>query len=214
MTIKLVIGNKNYSTWSLRPWLLLSAFDIRFDEVSESLQPDRLRARLLAHSPAGRVPVLVDADALVWDSLAICEYVSEVHLAGQGWPRSAPDRAKARAICCEMHAGFTALRAALPMNIRAKRKVDLSAACRADIARIDAIWSDHRPDSWLFDTFGIADCFYAPVALRFETYGIELTPAARAYQVRLLAQPAVQRWIQAALSETDVVAADEAGLEI
>ena len=114
MTTKLIIGNKNYSTWSLRPWLLLSAFDLPFDEVTESLQPDRLRARLLTHSPAGKVPVLVDADVLVWDSLAICEYVSEVHLAGQGWPRNAPDRAKARAICCEMHAGFTALRAALP----------------------------------------------------------------------------------------------------
>jgi len=212
MNIKLVIGNKNYSSWSLRPWLLLKAFNIQFLEISESLQPDDLRERLLVHSPAGKVPVLIEPDVLVWDSLAICEYVCDVHLDGKGWPHTAKDRAKARAICCEMHSGFNALRNALPMNIRAKRKVDLSAAVAIDIARIDAIWSDHHRTGWLFDSFGIADCFYAPVALRFETYNIKLSPAARAYQVKLLAHPALRLWIEAALAETDVVAADEAGV--
>jgi len=214
MNIKLVIGNKNYSTWSLRPWLLLKAFNIQFEEINESLQPDALRDRLLVHSPAGKVPVLIEPDVLVWDSLAICEYVSDVHLDGKGWPHTAKNRAKARAICCEMHSGFNALRAALPMNIRAKRKVALSAALEIDIARIDTIWSEHHRAGWLFESFGIADCFYAPVALRFETYNIELSPDARAYQLKLLAHPALLFWIEAARAETEVVAADEAGIEV
>ncbi|WP_320824327.1 glutathione S-transferase family protein [Reinekea sp.] len=214
MNIKLVIGNKNYSTWSLRPWLLLTAFDIHFEEIHESLHPDALRDRLLAHSPAGKVPVLIEPDVLVWDSLAICEYVSDVHLDGKGWPHTAKNRAKARAICCEMHSGFNALREALPMNIRAKRRVALSAALKIDIARIDTIWSEHHRAGWLFERFGIADCFYAPVALRFETYNIDLSPAARAYQLKLLAHPALQLWIEAARAETEVVAADEAGVEV
>lgn len=211
MNITLVIGNKNYSTWSLRPWLLLKAFNIHFEEAPVSLQDEGLRNRLLEFSPTARVPVLKERDLVVWDSLAICEYISDVHLEGAGWPHTPINRARARAITCEMHTGFTALRGAMPMNIRAKRKVDITPDVALDIARIDEIWSNHHRTGWLFDTFSIADCFYAPVAFRFETYGIELSEAARQYQHKLLSHPALQDWVNDALKETEVVDADEAG---
>lgn len=211
MNLTLVIGNKNYSTWSLRPWLLLKAFDVHFEEVSVSLKDEGLRDRLLEFSPTARVPVLKERDLAVWDSLAICEYVNDVHLEGAGWPHTPIDRARARAITCEMHTGFNALRGAMPMNIRARRSVAVTPDIARDIARIDEIWSAHHQSGWLFDRFSIADCFYAPVAFRFETYGIELSEAARQYQHRLLAHPALQSWVDDALKETEVVEADEAG---
>jgi len=214
MNIKLVIGNQNYSTWSLRPWLLLKAFNVHFEEVSESLNANQLSERLLAHSPSAKVPVLIERDLVVWDSLAICEYVSEIHLEGKGWPHTAKNRAKARAITCEMHSGFSALRNAMPMNIRAKRKIAIDAAIQQDIQRIDDIWSNHHRSGWLFETFSIADCFYAPVALRFETYGVELSERARKYQHKLLAHPALKEWSDSAMKETEVVEQDEAGVEV
>lgn len=217
--MQLIIGNKNYSTWSMRPWLLLTAFNLPFDEQMEYLEPkDTLRQRLLQYSPSARVPVLIDGDLHVWDTLAICEYVNERYLNGRGYPADLTARAQARALVAEMHAGFSDLRNALPMNIRVRRRLVLSEAVRADIRRIDDIWS-HYPaqhgGDWLFEEFSIADCFYAPVAMRFLTYeGVELSAAARQYWQRLSDHPAVQAWRQGAVAETQTVQQDEAGTEI
>ena len=188
-SVKLVIGNKNYSSWSLRAWLLLAKFELEFEEVQESLKAEGLTERLKQYSPTGRVPVLIDGDLTVWDTLAIAEYVSERYLDGTGWPKDRASRAEARAVCCEMHAGFMGLRSELPMNCRAMRRVEMSALAKADIARVDAIWSKcmsrltvSGKGPWLYGDFSIADCFYAPVVLRFKTYGVSLSEGARRYQ--------------------------------
>ena len=212
MNLKLVIGNQNYSTWSLRPWLFLKAFNMHFEEVKVSLADAGLRERLLEHSPTAKVPVLIERDLHVWDSLAICEYVNDVYLEGKGWPHTPKERAKARAVTCEMHSGFSALRNAMPMNIRAKRKIEITPDVARDIARVEDIWANHHQRAgWLFETFSIADCFYAPVAFRFETYGITLNDAATAYQQKLLGHPVLQEWVAAALAESEVLPVDEAG---
>lgn len=214
MTMTLVIGNKNYSSWSLRPWLLMTAYKLPFTEKLESLHEDNLSERLAVHSPSARVPVLIDDQTVVWDSLAICEYINEEYLEGIAWPKKAQNRALARAITCEMHAGFNALRNALPMNIRATRSVVIDEAVKKDIQRIDDIWSNHQNNEWLFGQFGIADCFYAPVALRFITYDIKLSEQARIYQQRLLNHPALRAWVDAAITEQEIIFADEAGSPI
>ena len=160
--------------------------------------------------------MLIDGDLVVWDSLAICEYVSEKYLDGKGWPDDEALRAEARAVCAEMHAGFMGLRSELPMNCRATRKVDPSTAAKQDIARIDAIWSKcmaRNPDGWLFGDFSIADCFYAPVVMRFKTYGTALSELANQYQSFALEQASLNRWVEAAKAETEIVPEDEAGVE-
>ena len=219
--MKLVIGSKNYSSWSLRPWLLLKAFDVPFEEQIVSLLglgTPGLTRRLLDYSPSARVPVLIDDQRVVWDTLAICEYISEQYLSGRGWPSNPSCRARARAITAEMHSGFVALRTAMPMNCRAKRRLKFSDPVLADIKRVDEIWSDHYPieggDSWLFGEFSIADCFYAPVAFRFETYGAVLTSEASDYMKKLLAHPAIEDWYHDALLETEVIIEDEAGEDV
>ncbi|WP_148862130.1 glutathione S-transferase family protein [Marinobacter fonticola] len=216
--MQLVIGNKNYSSWSLRPWLLMSASGLAFEEIQESLHKDDITRRLGQYSPTCRVPVLIDDGVTVWDSLAICEYVSETYLDGQGWPSDRWARAQARAVCTEMHSGFSALRKEMPMNCRARRRIELSDAAKADIARIDAIWteyssrySEHGP--WLFGSFSIADCFFAPVAFRFLTYDVELSDSARQYAERLRDHGSMQHWLSAARDEKEVVAEDEVGVE-
>lgn len=214
--LKLIIGNKNYSSWSLRPWLLLAEFDLDFEEVQASLRAEGLKERLGQYSPTSRVPVLIDGDIVVWDSLAICEYVSEKYLAGKGWPSDEALRAEARAICAEMHAGFVGLRREMPMNCRALRKIDPTAEAMADVARIDEIWSkcvarDNGP--WLYGDFSIADCFYAPVVMRFKTYGVSLSEGASQYQAFALEQDALQRWVKAGVAETEIVPEDEAGVD-
>lgn len=214
--MRLIIGDKNYSTWSMRPWVLLRAFDVPFDETRELLSPrDTLPARLRRYSPAAKVPVLQDGDLTVCDSLAICEYVSEVCLDGRGWPADARIRAQARALTAEMHSGFSAVRSALPMNLRARRRVALSAAVRADVRRIDEIWVEYAKEGgWLFGDFSIADCFFAPMAMRFLTYeGVELSETAWAYQRRLSECAAVKKWRDEAAAETNVVPEDEVGEE-
>lgn len=217
--MQLVIGNKNYSSWSLRPWLLMAAFGLEFEEIQESLQQDGLKARLGRYSPTCRVPVLVDGDLTVWDSLAICEYVSEAHLAGRGWPADPKARAQARAVCAEMHSGFPALRAEMPMNLRARRQIELSDAAQADIARVEAIWTEYTTrygelGPWLFGTFSIADCFFAPVAWRFLTYGTVLSDGAQQYAAHLRHHDSMERWLAGALAETEIVPEDEAGLPL
>lgn len=217
--MKLIIGNKNYSSWSLRAWLLLAAFGLEFEEVKESLRADGLTERLKKYSPTGRVPVLLDGDVTVWDTLAIDEYVSEKYLGGKGWPQDEGLRAEARAVCCEMHSGFLGVRGELPMNCRAMRTVEMSDAAKADIARVDAIWSNCMARNkaagkgpWLYGDFSIADCFYAPVVLRFKTYGVSVSDEARQYQDFFLKDEVLNRWVKEALTETEIVPEDEAGV--
>ncbi|MEL7331224.1 MAG: glutathione S-transferase family protein [Cyanobacteria bacterium J06560_2] len=214
--MKLVIGNKNYSSWSLRAWLLLASFDLEFEEQLESLRQPGLQARLGQYSPTARVPVLIDSEVVVWDTLAIDEYVSEQYLAGKGWPADVARRAKARAICAEMHAGFMGLRSELPMNCRALRTVHPSEAAKKDIARIDDIWAscmDEYGGPYLFGDFSIADCFYAPVVLRFRTYDVALSAAATKYQETMLKHAALNKWVEAGKAETEIVPEDEAGVD-
>jgi len=214
--MKLVIGNKNYSTWSLRPWLLLTAFSLTFDEIQESLTAEGIKERFQKYSAAAKVPVLIDGDLTVWDSLAICEYISEQYLDGQGWPSDPALRAEARSITAEMHSSFTALRNEMPMNCRSIRQIEPSINALKDIDRIDTIWSDCRRKyadfgPWLFGEFSIADCFYAPVVLRFTTYDIQLSPLAQQYVSTLIHHEKIVEWVDAAKRETEIIPADEAG---
>jgi len=217
MQPKLIIGNKNYSSWSLRAWLLLREAGIDFEEHRIVLDTDTSKAEIAAFSNAGRVPVLQLGDVTVWDSLAIAETVAERWPEKQLWPADASVRAHARSICAEMHAGFAVLRECMPMNCRAMgRKVSLPDALTDEIDRIIAIWSAcHRDFSgdngWLFGEFSIADAMYAPVVLRFRTYGVNLPESAGFYPQRLLQSAAMQEWLAAAETETEVIEADEKG---
>lgn len=215
--MELVIGNKNYSSWSLRPWLLLSHFDLPFEETKIPLYQKRSQELLAEYSPTFKVPVLIDEDLTIWESLAICEYISEKYLNGKGWPPGMKDRAVARAYCAEMHAGFSALRNELPMNCRASRKVKVSEDCEHDIHRIDGMWQDalnRHNGNWLFGEFTIVDCMFAPVVSRFATYGIEISDTSMSYMEQILTLPSMQRWYDAALNEPEVIAASEAGSDI
>lgn len=211
----LVIGNKNYSSWSLRPWLALRHLGLPFIEERIALDQPDTKARITSYSPAGRVPVLVESGITVWDSLAILEHLAERQ--PQLWPVAPTARATARSISAEMHSGFSALRTEMPMNIRATgRKVTPSPEAAADIARILAIWSSTRErfgvgGPWLFGAFSVADAMYAPVASRFRTYGVALPDPLAAYQATVLGSLAMQEWSAAAAAESETIAADEAG---
>lgn len=208
--MQLVIGNKNYSSWSLRPWLLLHANAIEFSEINESLHPQRVGKRLSQYSGSGKVPVLIDNDTAIWDSLAICEYISEQYLDGRGWPQEKHSRALARSVCAEMHAGFYAIRNQMPMNCRLTKKIELNAELRTEIDRIEEIWSTYTGPAEdgsysLFGEFGIADCFFAPLALRFKSYGVVLTEKARRYQQSILSHPSLCAWVAQAGKETETL---------
>jgi glutathione S-transferase len=215
MALKLIIGNKNYSSWSLRSWLLLSEAGIAFEELRIPLDTPEFAASIRQYSPAGCVPVLVIDDKPVWDSLAIAETLAERFPLANLWPAEAEKRAHARSISAEMHSGFLALRQAMPMNCRAMgRRVALPEAVTRDIDRIFEIWIDchnRYGGGWLFDEFSIADAMFAPVVLRFRTYGINLPEAACHYPRRLLKSEALQNWLQAAESETEILDREEAG---
>lgn len=206
--LTLVIGNKNYSSWSLRPWLALKAAGQPFDEVMIGLRHPETKARILSHSPAGKVPALKHGDLLVWESLAICEYVAELFPEAGLLPSDPRARAVARSVMSEMHAGFPALRRDLPMDIHSKGIAagQPSEEARQDIARVQQIWQDCRgrfgqDGDFLFGRFGIADCMYAPVATRFRTYRVALDPVSAAYVDAIYAHPAMQEWIAAAAAE-------------
>jgi glutathione S-transferase len=204
--MKLLIGNKNYSSWSLRPWLLMRALDIAFDEVQIWLdEPAPANLEQLRHSPSAKVPCLIDGDYTVWDSLAIVEYLAERYPNLGVWPSQPKDRARARSVCAEMHSGFGELRQALPMNVRKRfANVPLNEKVRADIARIGLIWRDCLLESggpFLFGSFSAADAFYAPVAWRFRSYGVSLEASLEEYLDRLLALPAMQEWKAASEQE-------------
>jgi glutathione S-transferase len=198
MAYTLYVGEKNYSSWSLRAWLVLRGAGIPFREVFVSLADDPGKKARFAKLPAGRVPALEDGDVTVWDSLAIAEYLAEQHPGL--WPADRAARAWARSICAEMHSGFTALRSEMSMDVRARRpQRKRTPALQADLARIEAIWNETRKrfgagGPLLFGTFTIADAFFAPVAFRFQTYAVELPGEAGAYQRAVLALPAAREW--------------------
>lgn len=201
--LTLVIGNKNFSSWSLRPWLVLKQLGEPFAEKHIHLYSPDSKQQLLAANPAGKVPVLFDGLLRVHDSLAICEYLAELFPAARLWPQERADRAEARAISAEMHAGFTALRSEMPMNACLRTQLQPSADCAADIARITAIWRQLRQrfvadGDFLFGHFGIADAMFAPVVLRFVSYGVTLDPVSQAYADSLLSLPAMQQWLDEA----------------
>ena len=214
MSLTLVIGNKNYSSWSLRPWLAMKHAGIEFDEANVLLQRPQTREEILRYSPSGRVPCLIDGDLTVFDSLAICEYVNERHAGGRLWPRDVAERAQARSVVAEMHSSFAALRTHMPMDIRSRHSSKGAAAqdredVAADIARIHSVWGEclRQGGPLLFGSFSIADAFYAPVVTRFATYGVKLAPLLAAYSESVLALPAMRQWIAAAKAETETIEA-------
>ncbi|WP_374604367.1 glutathione S-transferase family protein [Arenimonas sp.] len=215
MSTTLVIGNKNYSSWSLRPWLLLRHFNVPFDEIRLPLDTPEFHARIGEFSPSRRVPALHDGDVVVWDSLAICEYANERWLDGRGWPRDLELRALARSAAAEMHSGFPALRGQLPMNCRRKpRERHWDEAAESDIHRVAELWLKLRQFSrggeFLLGDFGIVDAMFAPVCVRFTGYGVKLPSIARYYASAVMALPAMQEWVASALAETEIVGAEEA----
>ena len=210
--LRLVIGNKNYSSWSLRPWLLLRHFAVPFEEVRLPLDTPEFQRRIPGYSPTGRGPVLHDGDRVVWDSLAICEYVNETSLGGRGWPSDPSLRYLARCAAAEMHSGFAPLRAQLPMNCRRMPNAyRWKADAEADIQRILTLWHDlrHRGKGpFLLGDFGIVDAMFAPVAIRFRGYGVALDDTARDYCNALFALSAMREWQAAAEAETERLAHD------
>lgn len=198
----LVVGNKNYSSWSLRAWLAMKVLGLPFEEKRIALYTDEAKAELLRYSPAGKVPILVDGGTTVWDSLAILEYLAERHPGL--WPSDRAERARARSICAEMHSGFPSLRTHMSMNVR-RRYPDKGRTPEvlAEIERIQAIF-DAAKGPFLFGAFGAADAMYAPVVLRFRTYAVEVRN--RRYIEAVLALPAMQEWIAAAGRETESIA--------
>jgi glutathione S-transferase len=220
--VRLYIGNKNYSSWSLRPWLLLKHFDVPFDEVLLGFDgvagTPTFKRRALALSPTGRVPVLEDDGLFIWDTLAIAEYLAERVATKPLWPTDPRARARARSVCAEMHSGFAALRSHFPMNLELSapdigpRVLGEQPQARADLARVDQLWTDALAASggpMLFGDFSIADAYFAPVAARVRGYGLPVTDTSAAYVERIFALPAMQAWVQAALAEHRFVPEDE-----
>jgi glutathione S-transferase len=210
--LTLVIGNKNYSSWSLRAGLALAQAGVEFEEIRIPLSRPESKQQILHYSPSGKVPCLIDDGLTLFDSLAICEYVNERYASGRLWPRDPVDRARARAVVAEMHSGFAALRTHMSMDIRASDAERGAAAQRredvaADIARIKSVWAECLASGgpWLFGEFSIADAFYAPVVTRFATYGVKLPGSLAAYSDRVIALPAMQRWIAAAHAEVETI---------
>ncbi|HVY80929.1 MAG TPA: glutathione S-transferase family protein [Steroidobacteraceae bacterium] len=212
----LVIGNKNYSSWSLRPWMLMKHLGLEFEEKQILLDTPTFKEEIAQFGPSGRVPVLKHGDVTVWESLAICEYLAD--LTGKGWPRDRNARAFARAVCAEMHSGFVNLRMEWPFNARARnRRTVMTPGLEADIDRIDEIWIDCRRrfgnerGPWLFGEYSIADAMYAPVVLRFNTYRAQVSDTTRWYMATALEDPALQSWVHAAQLEPWKLAKSEVG---
>ena len=207
MHLHLYIGNKAYSSWSLRPWILMTHFGIPFEETVIPLSEPTTRIELLRHGPTGKVPVLHADDIIVWESLAIFEFLAEAFPQKSIWPADRKARAMARALSSEMHAGFAKLRATCPTNFRRQPKpVALDDEVRADIERIEAAWAAARHDygsggKFLFGAFSAADAMYAPVVNRFHAYAVDVRPETRAYMDAVMALPAWRKWIEGAEAE-------------
>jgi glutathione S-transferase len=215
MALKLVIGNKNYSSWSFRPWIAMKVAGIAFEEEVISLDAADFKPRVTTISGTGKVPALADGGVRVWESLAILEYLDEKYPHAQLWPADPAARAHARAVAAEMHAGFVPLRRHLPMNMwRPVIRRELPPEVQSNVQRIGAMWTDCRArygtgGAFLFGHFGAADAMYAPVVSRFHTYAVEVGPAARAYMDTVMALPAWREWRTAALAEPWVLPEDE-----
>ena len=211
----LIIGNKNYSSWSLRPWVFMKQNGIAFEEKRVALSTETTAEELAQYGSGFKVPVLQDGDLTVWDSLSILEYLSEKYLAGSGWPVDANARAMARSVSAEMHSSFQNVRNELPMNCRKKFSgIRLSTKAEAEIERIVSLWRTCRREfaaegEWLFGEYSIADAMFAPVALRFEGYSIPLAGVESDYVARVLRQPCVAEWIAAGKLEKEVIDEDE-----
>ncbi len=216
--LKLVIANKNYSSWSLRGWLALKTTGAAFEEIIVPLRVPETRELMMRHSPSGKAPCLIDGEIVVWESLAIIEYLAEKFPDAGLWPSETGARAYARAISSEMHGGFMVLRKAMPMNIRESLPgygMSLEGV-QADINRVESIWRDARSrygagGDFLFGAFSAADAMYAPIALRFKTYGVTLGESAAAYIDALLAHPPLAEWIAAAKVEPYMIPDYEKG---
>ncbi len=221
MSLQLYIGNKNYSSWSMRPWVLMRQLGIPFEEVQlrfDFSQDSTFRKAVARVSPAGRVPVLVDDGFAIWDTLAITEYLHEKFPSLGVWPSDARERARARSLCAEMHSGFSALRTHFPMNIEAslgdvgRRICSEQAEVRSDLARVDAMWVEQLAASggpMLAGSFSAVDAFYAPVCSRIMTYMLPLSDVSRSYVLRVIGLPGVQAWNEAALAERDFLDFEE-----
>lgn len=213
--LTLIIGNKNYSSWSLRPWVFMKQNQIEFQEKRVALFVESTADELAAYNSDFKVPVLQDGDFLVWDSLAILEYLSENYLASKGWPADRHARALARSISCEMHSSFANVRNELPMNVRKKfRNVTPSLEAEREIERIKSLWRQCRTQygangEWLFGEYSIADAMFAPIALRFEGYSIPLAGIEASYVQSVLQQSCIMDWIAAGTLETEVIGEDE-----
>jgi len=209
--LTLIIGNKNYSSWSLRPWMLLRHHQLDFSEIRIPLYIETTREALSKYHSDFKVPVLLDGDLEVWDSLAILEYLSDNYLGGAGWPSEQKACAVARSVSAEMHSSFVALRTELPMNCRERfENMRLSAAAMHDVERIKALWRYCRQTfggegEWLFGDFSIADAMFAPVALRFDGYGIAVDDVEKAFIDTVLRQTYISEWIEAGKAETEVI---------
>lgn len=208
--LRLVLGNKNYSSWSLRAWLALKLAGIEFEEIPITLFKGNWRSKLAKFTNSARVPVLLVGDQVIWDSMAIIEYVAERCVGSIAWPQEEPLRSWARSISYEMHSGFLAVRSELPMNVRSENRhhfASVSDECRAQVRRIEQIWCEcsrnHGP--WLFGALSPADILYAPVALRFATYTVPLEPRAQAFVDRVLALPEIRIWSAEAAAEDEKI---------
>jgi glutathione S-transferase len=209
----LVVGNVNYSSWSMRPWLLMKATGVDFEQQRIPLDTPQFAGEIARWSRSSRVPALRHGEVEVWDSLSICEYVNETFLGGRGWPADARARAWARSICAEMHSGFSELRGECPMNVRRvlDQPLALGAGAQRDAQRVQGIWRETRErfgagGEFLFGGFGIADAYYGPIAFRFRTYGVALDAVAKRYVEAMLAHPAVREWMDAAANEPETIA--------
>ena len=203
----------------MRPWVLLTHYSLPFEEIRVPLFIAGYQQELQKYSPTLKVPVLIDDELSVWDSLAICEYLSEQYLDGKAWPASRQKRALARSYSAEMHSGFMAIRNKLPMNCRVRRRIQLDSSVLEECQRIDTLFSDARQrygsqGDYLFGDFSIADCMYAPMAMRFHTYGVKLSSLSRQYLEILLKNPAVKQWRSEAESEAESLPDFECGDEI
>ena len=216
--LTLVIGNKNYSSWSLRPWIFMTHHGMAFDEKRILLSTDTTAKELARYNSGLKVPILLDGNREIWDTLAILEYLSEQYLDNNGWPADTTARAVARSVSAEMHSSFQNVRNELPMNCRKTfSDIELSEAARQEIDRISSLWRMCRDryasdGDWLFGEFSIADAMYAPVALRFTGYRISLEPSAQTYVDTVLAHPGIAEWIEAGRQETEIIAEDEIGM--
>jgi glutathione S-transferase len=215
--LTLVIGNKNYSSWSMRPWVLMRAHDIGFSEVQVLLRREDSIERKLRYSPAGKVPVLIDGELHIWDSLAIVEYLAESFPEKPLWPNGRTARAVARSVSAEMHSGFESIREHMPMNCRARYPgKGMGPGVQEDIDRIQALWRDCRgrfgaAGDFLFGSFTIADAMFAPVVMRFQTYGVQLGELEAGYAEAMLEHPAIIEWMEGAQAEPWTIETYEVG---